>query len=77
MAFCKNVLTTLPLELWPKLQEMFTQDWPKHYQAYETLKNYYKSMKEGKITGTIVFTLNNDWSDGTFMLQASHSNNIS
>lgn len=62
-------LTELPMEFWPKLQELFTQDWPKHFQAYEVLKNQYRLEKEGKISGTEVYILDDDWSDGTFILQ--------
>ncbi|XP_026465442.1 uncharacterized protein LOC113368093 [Ctenocephalides felis] len=57
------------MEFWPKLQELFPQDWPKHFQAYEVLKNQYRLEKEGKISGTKVYILDDDWSDGTFILQ--------
>lgn len=56
---------------WPRLQYLYKQDWPKHIVPYYLLQNYisWHAKDEEYVNQNVkVVCLDDDWSDGTFLL---------
>lgn len=62
-------LIDIPKEAWCKLRDLYLKDWPNNVMAYYTLDNYIKWIEmDSTIDNLLVYSLNGDWSDGTFVL---------
>jgi len=52
-----------------KLRDLYLKDWPENFHGYYTLDNYVRWMKaDSKIQNLKCYSLNGDWSDGTFII---------
>lgn len=59
-------------EKWAELRDLFQPDWPKNIYAYNLLQNYIHWVeKDPNIKNLKVYSLNGDWSDGTFVVVVS------
>ncbi|XP_063706025.1 uncharacterized protein LOC134835097 [Culicoides brevitarsis] len=63
--------TLLTVNDWPRLQYLYKQDWPKYIVPYYLLQNYisWHAKDEEYVEKNVkVVILEDDWSDGTFLL---------
>lgn len=61
-------LVEIPVGEWFQLQELFRCDWPKHIIAFNVLDNAIRWLKQDpQLKYFKFFSLNGDWSDGTFI----------
>lgn len=57
---------------WNELRELYSKDWPRNMVGFYTINNYIKWMEREPYTKKLNFyCLNNDWSDGTFVVIVS------
>lgn len=66
--------TQLAVSDWPKLQELYKQEWPKYIVPYYLIQNYisWHAKDEEYVDGNVqLVCLENDWYDGTFLLLVS------
>lgn len=68
-------LVEIPSSEWPRLQEKFVADWPKEFCGYYLVDNYIRWIQqEPHIKNLAFYSLDGDWSDGTFCVVVSQSN---
>uniref|UniRef100_A0A336M4E5 CSON009629 protein n=1 Tax=Culicoides sonorensis TaxID=179676 RepID=A0A336M4E5_CULSO len=63
--------TVLPIDEWAKLRDLYKREWPKYILPYNLLQNYisWHSKDEDYVDANVkVICLENDYSDGTFLL---------
>lgn len=66
-------LIDIPIDYWPKLRDMYLQNWPENISAYYTIDNYIKWFeKRGFLNHFHIYSLNNDWNDGTCVIIVNH-----
>lgn len=52
-----------------KLRDLYKVDWPKNHVGYYTIQNYITWFeKESNIKNLSIYSLNGDWSDGTYLI---------
>lgn len=52
----------------PQLRDLFLVNWPENMIGYYTIDNFIRWFKkESTIENLIIYCLNGDWSDGTFV----------
>lgn len=57
---------------WPELRDKYLVDWPKNMLGYYTMDNYLRWVTiDPDIANLCVYALDNDWSDGTFVVIVS------
>lgn len=62
-------LTEIPCAQWSELRDMYLCDWPTNMMGYYTIDNFIRwTEKKPDIDHLHVYSLNNDWSDGTFLV---------
>lgn len=62
----------IPTENWPELRDLYLSEWPVNMLGYYTVDNFIKWVeKEPDIKNLHVYSLNGDWSDGTFAIVVS------
>lgn len=64
----KRSLVEVPLGEWKKLRALFKNNWPRHILPFIAIENY-ERLKTTHKPDTKIFCLDNDWSDGTFILK--------
>jgi hypothetical protein len=65
-------LCEIPKESLLELRDLYDQDWPQNYNGYCLIDNYirwYQSQPE--IRHLKIYCLNDDWTDGTFVIVVS------
>lgn len=70
----KNFLLEIPSENWIDLRDMYAGNWPENYSTYFAIENAIKLKEqdhENFSKEVQMFSLNGDWSDGTFILLVS------
>lgn len=70
----KNFLLEIPSADWPVLRDMYVDNWPENYSTYFAIDNGIKLKHRDPIDynkEVQMFSLNGDWSDGTFILLVS------
>lgn len=54
-------------ENWTNLRNFFLKDWPNNVVGYYTIDNFIKwTEKEPNTKNLHIYSLNGDWTDGTF-----------
>ncbi|XP_055375841.1 uncharacterized protein LOC129608383 [Condylostylus longicornis] len=54
---------------WPILRDLYKIEWPKHHIAFNIIQNYINwFQKDPNVKYIKVYSLNGDWSDGTFVI---------
>lgn len=64
-----NKLVKIPVGSLPALRALYEKDWPNNLVGYHTVDNYirwYEKLPD--IKNLECFSLNGDWSDGTFLI---------
>lgn len=70
----KNFLLEIPVADWPVLRDMYTDNWPSNYSTYFAIDNGIKLKQMDPVEynkEVQMYSLNGDWSDGTFILLVS------
>lgn len=70
----KNFLLDIPTVDWPVLRDMYVDNWPENYSTYFAIENGIKLRHKDPTDykkEVQMFSLNGDWSDGTFILLVS------
>lgn len=68
----QDKICEVPPTQWVELRDMFAADWPRNIYAYNLLENYLQwRERDPKIKNLKVYSLNGDWSDGTFVVVVS------
>lgn len=58
----------------PKLRDIFLTNWPRHIIGYELVNNFIRWYNQDpNFDEAIFYSLNGDWSDGTFIVIVSIS----
>lgn len=58
----------------PKLRDLYLPDWPKNMMGYSTIDNYINWLQlDSNIKHLHIYSLNGDWSDGTYVIVVSLS----
>lgn len=69
----ENHLVKIPKENWSELRDLFKVNWPDNILGYSTIDNYYRwNQKDSDIKNLVIYSLNGDWSDGTYIVIVSH-----
>lgn len=69
-----DILVEIPSEDWCKLRDLYSVDDPKTYLAHCTVDNYIRYLeREPNGKDWHIYSLNGDWSDGTYILIVSYS----
>lgn len=66
--------TRLGIKDWPRLQLLYKEEWPKYIVPYYLIQNYisWHAKDEAYVDENVqLVCLDNDWSDGTFLLLVS------
>ncbi|XP_063701906.1 uncharacterized protein LOC134831981 [Culicoides brevitarsis] len=64
-----NKLVEIPPSEWPALRDSFLPNWPSEHVGYYLVDNYVKWVeKDPNIKNLKFYSLNGDWSDGTFVV---------
>lgn len=66
--------TRLGIKDWPRLQLLYKEEWPKYIVPYYLIQNYisWHAKDEAYVDENVqLVCLENDWSDGTFLLLVS------
>lgn len=74
MAQKNHKFTLLGISDWPRLQNLYRQDWPKYIVPYCLIQNYisWHAKDEEYVDKNVkLVCLDDDWSDGTFLLLVS------
>lgn len=67
-------LVEIGSENWASLRNMYAVDDPNTYYAHCTVENYIKWLeKEPGTHDWHIYSLNGDWSDGTYLVVVIHS----
>lgn len=62
---------------WIELRKLYQQDWPRHMIGYYTLSNFMRWVEqEPDIKNVHIYSLNGDWTDGTFVVIVSLKNSL-
>lgn len=64
-------LVEIPVAKWSDLRDLYLRDWPRHMLGYQTINTFLSWMNQQRIDHLSVFSLNDDWSDGTFLCLVS------
>lgn len=65
-------LIEIPSGDWEQLRELFKTNWPENIISYYTIDNFIRWFKQNpNIQHLNVYSLNGDWSDGTFLIMVS------
>lgn len=70
----KNFLLEIPVADWPALKDMYVDNWPENYSTYFAIDNGMNLKQRDPVNyknEIQLFSLNGDWSDGTFILLVS------
>lgn len=68
----QDKICEVPPTQWVELRDMFASDWPRNIYAYNLLENYLEwRERDPKIKNLKIYSLNGDWSDGTFVVVVS------
>lgn len=68
----QDKICEIPAEKWAELRDFFLPNWPRNIYAYNLLENYIRWLeKDPNIKNLKVYSLNDDWSDGTFVVVVS------
>lgn len=69
----ENHLVEIPKENWPELRDLFKPNWPENILGYSTIDNYCRwNEKDSNIKNLVIYSLNGDWSDGTYLVIVSY-----
>lgn len=69
-----NSITQIHYSEWIKLRNLFKINWPENIASYLTIDNFIRWYKQHPNINYISFySLNDDWSDGTFLIVVSFS----
>lgn len=67
-----NQLVKLDRADWPSLRELYIRNWPVHFIGYLTVDTFIRwTKKQPDIQDVCIYSLNGDWSDGTFICTVS------
>lgn len=59
---------------WPALRDLFAPNSPKTFIAHSAVDNFIRwTDQQPDISNIVFYSLNGDWSDGTFAVIVSHS----
>lgn len=62
-------LIPIPSKEWINLRNLYLVNWPENMLGYYTIDNYVNwNSKDENIRNLWVYSLNGDWSDGTFLV---------
>lgn len=65
-------LVKVPRADWPTLRDLYRHEWPKHFQGYQNVNAFIRwTRQRPDITDLNLYSLNGDWSDGTFVIVVS------
>lgn len=65
-------LVEIPHSDLPALRDLFLPDWPKHIIGHDLVNNYIRWFaKDPTFNEATFYSLNGDWSDGTFIVIVS------
>lgn len=68
----QDKICEIPAEKWAELRDLFLPNWPRNIYAYNLLENYIRWLaKDPNIKNLKMYSLNDDWSDGTFVVVVS------
>lgn len=68
----QNQLVEIPHEELSILRDMYLKDWPNNLNGYYTIDNFIRWLeKESNIKNLKFYSLNGDYSDGTFLIVVS------
>lgn len=63
-----NELVEIERSELPLLRDLFLLNWPEHMIGYYTVDNFIRWYeKDSQIKNLVIYSLNGDWSDGTFV----------
>lgn len=69
----ENRLVKIPKQNWSELRDLFKVNWPENILGYSTIDNYYTwNKKDSDIKDLVIYSLNGDWSDGTYIVIVSY-----
>lgn len=64
-------------EHWFTLRDKFLCNWPQEYLGYYMINNYIRwKQQDSKLKNVNFYSLDGDWSDGTFVIIVSVSTNV-
>lgn len=73
-AMSTDKLIEIPPSQLVNLRDLYLKDWPVNMLGYYTIDNYIRWIdKQATIKDLFVYSLNGDWSDGTFAVMVSKS----
>lgn len=64
-----NKLIPIPSKEWINLRDLYLINWPENILGYYTIDNFINWIsKTEEIRNLFIYSLNGDWSDGTFVI---------
>lgn len=68
-----NRLVKLNRVDWPALRELYIRNWPEHIMGFFTVDNFIRwtEKKPSDVQNVCIYSLDGDWSDGTFICTVS------
>lgn len=67
-----NQLVEVERNKWPALRDLYQSDWPEHFLGFLTVDTFIRwTEKQPNIKNLCIYSLNGDWSDGTFVCVVS------
>lgn len=62
-------LVEIPVNEWLELRDLYLDNWPENMNGYYTMDNFINwVIRKPDIKHLWVYSLNGDWSDGTFIV---------
>lgn len=72
MEISSNKLVEIPKEEWQHLRDLYKVDWPSNLVGFYTLDNFVRwTEKDPNIKNLKAYSLDGDYSDGTFLFVVS------
>lgn len=69
----RDQLTDIPRDDLPELRDQHLFNWPEHIIGYDLIQNYIRWYEqEPNYQDARIYSLNNDWQSGTFIIIVSH-----
>lgn len=66
-------LIEIPSYQWINLRDLYLKNWPENLLGYYTIDNYIRWIEKlTTIEQLFIYSLNGDWSDGTFAVIVSY-----
>lgn len=66
-------LIEIPQNDWETLRDLYLKNWPDNMLGFYTIDNYIRwTAKLPTIKDLFIYSLNGDWSDGTFAIFVSY-----